>query len=129
MTLKLNKGDRIYKIIDAGTFSNERKRFISKIDKNGKITILTYIFSTDDIKEDGTVQKENKRMMLLIREIEEKQFSFVIDTNYRIYPQFKILWEKDYSDKSLEEAIELMNIDGHIKTDAALKDIITEIRE
>ena len=46
MTLKLNKGDRLYKIIEAKTFDSERKRFISKIDKNGKVTILTYIFST-----------------------------------------------------------------------------------
>lgn len=128
MTLKLNKGDRLYKIIEARTFNSERKRFISKIDENGKITILTYIFNDDDIKEDGTIEKENKRMMLLINEIEKEQFNFLIDTNYKIYPQFQILWKKDYSDKTLEEAIESMNIEGIISTNAPIKDIINEIR-
>lgn len=128
MTIQLNKGDRIYKIIEARTFNGERKRFISKIDKNGKITILTYIFSDDDIKEDRTIEKENKRMMLLIKEIDGEQFKDVIDIHYKIYPQFQILWEKDYSDKSLEESIELMNIEGTISTDTPIKDIIKEMK-
>jgi hypothetical protein len=127
MTIKLNKGDRLYKIIEAKTFNSERKRFISKIDNNGKITVLTYIFSEDDIKEDGTIEKENKRMMLLIEKVEREQFKDIIDINYKVYPQFQILWEKDYGDKSLEEAIELMNIDGLISTDAPIKDIIKEM--
>jgi len=127
MTIKIRKGDRFYKIIEARTFSTERKRFISKIDENGKVTILTYIFSDDDIKADGTIEKENKRMMLLVGEIDEKDFNFVMDTNYKIYPQFQILWEKDYSDKSLEEALNLMNKDDIIDTDVPIKDIIKDI--
>jgi hypothetical protein len=128
MTIKLNKGDRLYKIIEAKTFDSERKRFISKIDNNGKITVLTYIFSEDDIKEDGTIEKENKRMMLLIEKVEIGQFKSIIDINYKVYPQFQILWEKDYGDKNLEEAIELMNIDGLINTDVPIKDIIKEMK-
>ena len=124
MTIQLNKEDRIYKIIETKTFGSERKRFISKIDKNGKVTVLTYIFSTDDIKEDGTIENENKRMMLLVKEIDEKQFGDVINANYEIYPQFQILWERDYRDKSLEDAIELMNIENIISTDVPIKDII-----
>lgn len=128
MTLKLNEGDRLYKIIEAKTFGSERKSFISKIDKNGTITILTYIFSVEDIKEDGTIKKENKRMMLLIDKVEKEQFKGVIDINYKIYPQFQILWEKDYGDKSLAEAIELMNTEGIISTDVSIKDIIKEVK-
>ena len=125
MTLKLKKGDRFYKIIEARTFSAERKRVISKIDKNGKITVLTYIFNDEDLREDGTVAIENKRMSLLVNDIE--QFKFFMDTNYKVYPQFRILWEKDYSNKSLEEAIELMNIDNILATDIPIRDLIREI--
>lgn len=126
MTLELNKGDRIYKIIEARTFSNNRKMFISKIDKDNKITVLTYTFSEDDVKKDGTIA--NKEMMLLIKEIDEDQFKFVIDSNYRIYPEFKILCEKNYSDKSLEDAIELMNLENSIVADAPIRTIIEEIK-
>lgn len=126
MTIELNEGDKIYKIIEARTFGNNRKRFISKIDKNNKITLLTYTFDMDDIKEDGTI--DNKEMMLLIREIDEDQFKFAIDTNYQIYPGFKILYEKNYSDKSLEDAIELMNLECSIITDVPIRTIIEEIK-
>lgn len=126
MTLELKEGDRLYKIIEAMTFGNNRKIFISKIDKNNKITILTYTFTTDDIKEDGTI--ENKTMMLLIREFDEDQFEFAMDINYRIYPGFKIIYEKDFSDKSLAEAIELLNLDDSIITDVPIKTIIEEIK-
>ena len=127
MTLKLKKGDRFYKIIEARTFSAERKRVISKIDKNGKITVLTYIFSDEDLREDGTVAIENKRMSILVNDIDKEQFKFFMDMNYKIYPQFRILWEKDYSNKSLEEAIELMNIDNILATDIPIRDLIREI--
>lgn len=112
MTLKLNKGDRIYKIIEARTFDNIRKRFVSKIDKNNKITAFTYTFNDNDLKEDGTV--DNKKMGMLINKMNKDQFKHAIDINYQIYPEFKILWEKDYSDKSLEEAIELMDSENSI---------------
>lgn len=127
MTLKLKRGDRFYRIIEARTFSTERKRFISKIDQNGKVTIFTYIFSEDDIKEDGTIEKENKRMALLIEEIDEKDFDFVMSTNYDIYPHFKILWEKDYRDKNLKEAIELMGKDNILSTDIPIEDLVKAI--
>jgi len=127
MTLKMRKGDRFYKIIEARTFSAERKRFISKIDNNGKITVLTYIFSDTDIRKDGTINRENKRMMLLIEKIDEKDFKFIVDSNYKFYPQFQILWEKDYSDKSLEEALNLMDKDNIIDTDVPIKNIIRDI--
>ncbi len=109
MTLEISEEDRIYKIIEARTFGNNRKRFISKIDKNNKITILTYTFNDEDIKEDRTI--DNKQMNLLIKEIDNDQFKFVIDTNYKIYPEFKIIYDKDYTDKTLEEAIELINLE------------------
>lgn len=112
MTLKLNEGDRIYKIIEARTFDNNRKRFISKIDKNNKITAFTYTFNDDDLKEDGTV--DNKKMEMLIKNMDEDQFKLAIDINYQIYPGFKILWEKNYSDKNLEETIELMDLENSI---------------
>lgn len=127
MTLKLKEGDRIYKIIEARTFDNNRKMFISKIDKNNKITVLTYTFNEEDVKEDRTVG--NKTMMLLIKELEEDQFKHVIDINYKIYPGFKILCEKDYSDKSLEDAIELMNLECSIVADAPIRYIIEEIKK
>ncbi len=129
MTLKLRKGDRLYKIIDGRTFSNEFKRFISKIDEEGKITVLTYIYNIDDVKDDGTIDEENKRMMLLIKEIDKEGFEEVLKINSRVYPRFKIILEKDYSDKSLEEALELMNLEGKIKTDIPLKSIIDEIKK
>ena len=126
ITLKLNDGDRIYKIIEARTFGNNMKRFISKVDKENKVTILTYTFDTDDIKEDGTI--DNKQMMLLITEIDEDKFQSVIDINYEIYPGFEILLEKNYSDKSLEDAIELMNLECSIVTDSPIRTIIEKIR-
>lgn len=126
MTIELKEGDRIYKIIEARTFGNIRKRFISKIDKNNKITILTYTFDMDDIKEDGTI--DNKKMMLLIREIDEEGFKFAVDTNYKIYPGFKILYERNYSNKSLEEAIELMDLDNSIITDVSMRSILEELK-
>lgn len=128
MTLQLNKEDRIYKIIEAKTFGSERKKIISKIDKNGKVTVLTYIFSTDDIRKDGTIEHENKRMMLLIKEIDEKQFKDVVNLNFVVYPQFQILWEKDYSDKSLEDAFDLMSMENIISADAPIEDIINEVK-
>lgn len=103
MTIQLNEGDRLYKIIEAMTFGNERKRFISKIYRNGKITVYTYIFNKEDISEDRTIASENKRMELLIKDIDKDKFKLMMDTNYKIYPDFKIIWEKDYSDKSLEK--------------------------
>lgn len=114
MTLELTEEDRIYKIIEARTFGNNRKIFISKIDKNNKISILTYTFDEEYIKEDRTI--DNKQMVLLIKEIDKDQFKFVISTNYKIYPGFKILYEKDYNDKSLEDAIELINLEIPIIT-------------
>ena len=128
MTIQLNKEDRIYKIIEAKTFDNQRKRFISKIDKNGKVSILTYIFSADDIKEDGTIKHEDKGMMLSIKEVDKKQFMDIVNINKKIYPQFQILWEKDYSNKSLEDAIELLNIENIISTDIPIKKLIKEIK-
>lgn len=128
MTLQLYEGDRIYKIIEGKTFDNEYKRFISKIDKNGKITILTYIFNIKDIKNDRTIENENKRMMLLIKEIDKNQFDHIIELHYQIYPDFEIIFEKDYSDKNLEEALESLNVEGAIQTDVPIKSIIDEIR-
>lgn len=128
MTLQLYEGDRIYKIIEGKTFGNEYKRFISKIDKNGKITILTYIFNIKDIKNDRTIENENKRMMLLIKEIDKNQFDHIIELHYQIYPDFEIIFEKDYSDKNLEEALESLNVEGAIQTDVPIKSIIDEIR-
>lgn len=129
MTLNLNKGDRLYKIIDGRTFSNEFKRFISKIDENGKVTILTYIYNIDDIKDDGTIDPKNKRMMLLIKGTDKEGFEEVININYRIYPKFEIILEKDYSDKPLEDALELMNLEGNIKANVSIKSIIDEIKK
>lgn len=108
MTLELNEGDRIYKIIEARTLDNTRKRIISKIDKNNKITAFTYTFDDRDIKEDGTV--DNKEMGMLIKGMDEDRFKQFMDTNYQVYPGFKILWEKNYSDKSLEDDIELADL-------------------
>ena len=129
MTLQLNEGDRIYKIIEAEAFDNIRKRFISKIDKNKKVTILTYIYNIDNIdniKEDMTIV--DKQMMLLIKEIPEEQFKLVVDLNYSIYPEFKIIYEKDYSDKDVADAIEWMNIEGSIATDVPIKTILDELK-
>jgi hypothetical protein len=109
MTLEIKDGDRIYKIIEARTFGSNRKNFISKIDINGKITVLTYTFSEEDVKEDGTIS--DKLMMLLIKDIDEDQFKRVIDLNYKTYPEFEILCEKDYRYKSLEETMELINLE------------------
>ena len=128
MTLQLNKEDRIYKIIETKTFGSERKKFISKIDKNGKVTVLTYIFSAEDIREDGTIEHENKRMMLLIKEIDKKQFKDIVNLNYMVYPQFQILWEKDYSNNSLEEAIDLMSKENIISADAPIEEIIKGVK-
>jgi len=58
------------------------------------VTVLTYIFSAEDIREDGTIEHENKRMMLLIKEIDEKQFKDVVNLNYTVYPQFKYFGKK-----------------------------------
>lgn len=127
MSLKLKEGDRIYKIIEARTFSNNRKMFISKIDKNNKITILTYTFNEEDVRKDGTIK--NKSMMLLIKEVDNDQFKYVIDMNYQIYPGFKIICEKDYSDKSLEDALELMNSECSIVADVPIRTIIEEIKK
>ena len=126
MTIELEEGDRIYKIIEAMTFGNNRKRFIRKIDKNNMITVLTYTFDMDEIKEDGTIA--NKEMMLLIKNVYDDQFKFVVDVNYQAYPEFKILWEQNYSDKSLEEAIELMELESSIVTNVPIKTIIEEIK-
>jgi hypothetical protein len=49
--------------------------------------------------------------MLLIKKVDDDQFKHIVDLNYQIYPGFKILWEKNYSDRSLEETIELMNLE------------------
>lgn len=124
MTIKLEEGDRIYKMIDAITFGNERKRILSKIDKNGKITVFTYIFGIEDIKEDGTI--ENKRMAFLLKDLTEEQFRQMMEVNYFVYPEFKVIWEKDYSDKTLKEAIELMNMYNYIHTDVPIKKIIDD---
>jgi hypothetical protein len=126
ITIELNDGDRIYKIIEARTFGNNMKRFISKIDRKNKITVLTYTFNTDDIKKDQTIG--NKQMMLLIKEIDEDKFQSVIDINYQMYPGFAILSEKNYSDKSLEDAIELMNLECSFVTDTPIKTIIEKTR-
>jgi hypothetical protein len=126
ITIELNDGDRIYKIIEARTFGNNMKRFISKIDRKNKITVLTYTFNTDDIKKDQTIG--NKQMMLLIKEIDEDKFQSVIDINYQMYPGFAILSEKNYSDKSLEDAIELMNLECSIVTDVPIRTILEELK-
>lgn len=127
MTLDLKEGDRMHKVIEARTFGNNRKMFISKIDKNNKITILTYTFDEDDVKKNGTIG--NKQMMLLIKEIDDDQYKHVIGMNYQIYPGFKIIRDSDYSDKSLEEAIDLMNLENSIVADAPIKDIIEDIKK
>ncbi len=126
MTINLKEGDRIYKIIEARAFGDTIKRFISKIDEDDNITILTYIFDNDDIKKDGSIR--NKRMSMLIKNVSKDMFKFVIDVNYKIYPEFKILYEKDYSDKSLEDAIELMNLECSIITDVPIRTILEEIK-
>ncbi len=125
MTIELCDGDRIYKIVEAKTFGNNRKRFISKIDKNNKVTILTYTFDIDDIKDDRTIG--DKKMMLLIKDIDEKDFNNVININYEVYPGFEIQYERYYGDKNLKDAIELMNLECSIVTDAPIKTIIEEI--
>ncbi len=126
MTLEIREGDRLYKIIFAKTNIDQRKVFISKIDKNNKITVLTYTFDLSDIKEDGTV--DNKKMMMLIKEFDDDKFKFIIDTNRKIYPDFKIIYEKNYNDKSLIEAIELMNLEKSIVTDIPINNIIQELK-
>jgi hypothetical protein len=109
MTLELKDGDRIYKIIEARTLGNMRKNFVSKIGKNGMITVLTYTFRKEDVKRDGIII--DKSMRLLIKDIDKDQFKHIIDLNYKTYPEFEILCEKDYSDKNLEDAMELINLE------------------
>lgn len=129
MTIQLAKDDRIYKIIEAVTFGKEIKRFISKIDKNNKITVYTYIYSIEDINEDGTIASENKRMGMLLKDIEKDQFDIVIDVNRKVYPGFKIIYEKNYEDKSIDEAVELMNLENSIKADVPIKNVLDEIKK
>jgi hypothetical protein len=124
MTLKLDKDERIYEVIEVRTFGSNRKMFISKTDNN-RITVLIYKFCEEDVKEDGTIY--NKEMMFLIKEIDYDRFKFVTDTCYKVYPEFKILSEKNYSDKSLEDETELMNLENSIATDVAIRSIIEDI--
>ncbi len=129
MTLEFEKGDRLFKIIEAKTFSSQMKRIISKIDDKGKITVFTYTFDIEDMEKDGSVPPEKKYMGLLIKDIDIQGFKFMLETNYKVYPNFKILWEEDYSNLSLKDALELMNIKSLIKSDVPIKDLLDSIKE
>ncbi len=125
MTIELNEDDRLYKIIQAKTGNGEmRKRFMSKIDKNGKITMMTYIYFPEDVGEDDTIK--NKQMRLLIKEIPVDFFYKIIESNRLVYPNFEIEYELDLSHLTLKEAFEKIkesnmfvtyDIDKHEKED------------
>jgi hypothetical protein len=115
MTLKLEESDRFYKMIEARINDELCKKFVSKIDKDGNVTIYTYIFGREDIRPDGTVS--NKRMGLLIGPIPDIQFYDVIYANKKWYPNFEIIRELDYSNMTQDEAIKkIMNDDTFVVT-------------
>lgn len=112
MTLELSPGDRFYKFIEAKTFSTQRKKFLSKIDKNGKVTVYTYTYDMLETTSDGKILERHNAM--LVGPIEEKEFQTVIAVSRSVYPRFEIVFEKDYSHMTQEEAFEEMRKDDLI---------------
>lgn len=48
-------------------------------------------------------------MIMLVKEMDEDRFKQFMDVNYQVYPGFNILWERNYSDKSLEDDTKLID--------------------
>lgn len=111
--LKIFPGERCYKFIEVKTFDSQRKKFLSKIDKNGKITIYTYTYDLNETTQDGRIL--NRHNTMLIGPIPEIEFQTVINVNICVYPEFEILFEKDYSHMTQEEAFKEMTKDDLIR--------------
>lgn len=103
MTLETFPGDRLFKFIEAKTFDSQRKKFLSKIDKDGKVTVYTYTYDLKDTTPDGRILKRSNRMLVQLKS--ENEFQNVINVNLCIYPGFEILFERDYSDMTVEQAL------------------------
>lgn len=103
--MEVDYTDRIYKTIDARISPNKFLRILSKIDKDGNVTLEFYRYNREDVdKKDGTIK--NKRDMLISKPISKDKFDDMIDNFFLIYPGFEIIDMTDHSNMSLKEAIE-----------------------
>lgn len=108
--MDLDYTDRIYKTIDARIGPNKFMRILSKIDKDGNITIEFYNYNREDVcKDDGTIK--NKKDRYITKPISKDRFNNVIDKFSLIYPEFEIIGMTDFSNMTLEEAIEVIELE------------------
>lgn len=112
--MKLDNTDRIYKTIDARIGPNKFMRILSKIDKDGNVTIEFYNYNKEDIdKNDGTIK--NKRDAYITEPINIDKFNDTISKFSLIYPGFEIIGMTDHSNMSLKDAIEKIRLEGYGK--------------
>ena len=112
--MELQTTDKIYKTIDARIGPNKFMRILSKIDKDGNVTVEFYNYHKEDVdKSDGTIK--NKRDAYITEPISIDKFNDMIYKFSVIYPGFEIIGMTDHSDVSLKEAIEKIESGGYGK--------------
>ena len=83
--MNLGSTDKIYKTIDAKIGFNKFMRILSKVDKDGNITVEFYNYHKEDIdKKDGTIK--NKRNAYITEPINLDKFNDMIYRFSVIYP-------------------------------------------
>lgn len=106
--------DRIYKTIDARISPNKFLRILSKIDKDGNVTLEFYRYNREDVDtKDGIIK--NKRDAYISKPISKDKFDDTINKFSLIYPGFEIIGMTDHSNLTFEEAIEKIKSEGYGK--------------
>lgn len=112
--MDLDLTDRIYKTIDANIGRNKFMRILSKIDKDGNITVEFYHYYKEDIdKNDGIIK--NKRNIYITKHIDMHKFDDMISKFSLIYPELEIIGMTDFSNMSLNHAIEIIKTEKYGK--------------
>lgn len=99
--MDLDNLDRIYKTIDAKIGTDKFMRILSKIDKDGNITVEFYNYHRVDVdKKDGTIK--NKRYRYITKPISKDKFNDIVDKFSLIYPEFEIIGMSDFGNMTLK---------------------------
>lgn len=107
--MEMEYTDRIYKTIDARIGLNKFMRILSKIDKDDNVIAEFYNYHKEDIdKKDGTIK--NKRNAYITESISKNKFNDMVDKFSLIYPEFEIIGMTDFSNVTLKEAIEMIEL-------------------
>lgn len=118
MNMDIDYTEKIYKTIDAHVRRDKfgrikRMRILSKIDKDGNVTVEFYYYYKEDIDKDGSIK--NKRDRYITNKISVDKFNEMIHRFPELYPEFEIIGMTDLSNMSLKEAIETMKDLGYGK--------------